>query len=257
MLKEGTVWKGVSSYLEPAGLYPDFVTELSITERDGAHFEGIYSADKGRHTCEVSGTINDDKITWTKTKGIKGGMVNEIAVSWSGRISRDRIDIRCEHLTPQGQQARVNGFFFRIDDNGALPTVAVARRSSRTAKDLLQAGTVWKGLSSYRFPANYPRDFTTELTITRREGNAIEATYKGDKARVICELKGSIDNGALELKVSKSLKGVVDFENAPTTGRITGDRIDCELKHTTFDGQPAFVKGLLIRDAGSGGLPTP
>jgi hypothetical protein len=88
-------------------------------------FDGFYGADKGKHTCEVSGTITDDKIAWAKTRGIKGGMLNEIAMSWSGMILRDRIDIRCEHLTPQGQPARVNGFQRMASDEPRYTTQEV------------------------------------------------------------------------------------------------------------------------------------
>lgn len=112
----------------------------------------------------------------------------------------------------------------------AKPALLTAAAS---AGDLLQAGTVWKGLSSYIYPSSYPKDFVAELTIIRRDGNNFDGIWKADKGRVVCEVRGAVAGGSIELRATKSLRGEVDFADSPITGVISGDRIDFGLKHTT------------------------
>jgi serine/threonine protein kinase len=245
LLREGTVWKGVLTYIEPKGFAPDFLVELSIKKRQDNRFEGVYSADKSAHICEVIGTIDGDRIAWEKTKGIKGGMLALGAVAWSGTITHDRIDIKGEHSTTDGRPARCNGFFLLTTESGELPAIA-PRHSELTVKDLLEAGTVWKGLGSYRYPANYPSVFTIELTITKRAGNTFEGVYKGDRARVKCTVTGSVTTGTIVFKVTDVLAGRID-PTSVVTGIISGDRIETESKHSTPEGQPALWKGTWIR----------
>jgi hypothetical protein len=121
-----------------------------------------------------------------------------------------------------------------------------------TADTFLKAGTVWKGLASYVYPSSFPKDFVVELTIIRRDGNNFEGIYKTGRGRISCEMRGAVADGSIELRVTKILAGRIDFEKTPLIGVISGDRIDFELK-TTFEGEPHYAKGLLIRAAGTGG----
>ena len=83
------------------------------------------------------------------------------------------------------------------------------------SKDLMQDGTMWKGLASYEYPKRYPRNFPIELTITRRDGDVFEGIYKADRGRVVCEVKGTVRNGYTELRVTKAVTGLVDFAPHP------------------------------------------
>ncbi len=251
LLKEGTVWKGLSTYLEPEGVYPDFVTELSITHREGDHFEGVYAADRGQHTCSVRGSIKNGKIIWEKTKGIVGDMRKVGDVNWDGSIVDDRIDIHGSYQAGNGSLHHVRGFFLLQNDRPKPLPKPVG------AGTLLSPGTVWKGFASYDFPADYPKDMVIELIINERSQDTFKATYRGDRGRVVCEMNGVVNDGAFEMRVSERETGVVDFADRPITGVIVGDRIDCELTHTTFKGQPAHCKAMFILNAGTGGKSKP
>jgi hypothetical protein len=109
----------------------------------------------------------------------------------------------------------------------------------------IQAGTRWRGRAGYEYPANYPREYDVEMQVIMRAGNQFEGVVRADNGRIAYEVKGAIRGRTTESRVSRPIRGLIDFADDPITGIISGNRVDFELRHRTKDGQPAFCKGYL------------
>jgi len=134
-----------------------------------------------------------------------------------------------------------------------LSAVAAGKSRAQRHADGLEAGTIWKGLSSYSYPAHYPRDMPVELAVSKRTGNKFEAVYKGDRGRVVCLMEGNVADGKIELKVTREISGLVDFKSAPFRARISNGRIDGEITHLTASGEPAHAKAFFVLEVSPAG----
>src|SRR5262249_13663916 len=68
-VQPGSRWTGDFKFRPPAGQRGD--AQLSITERSGETFKGVYTSEKGDFEWEVEGTVRNGNIEWGFTRVIR------------------------------------------------------------------------------------------------------------------------------------------------------------------------------------------
>src|SRR5262249_26098177 len=92
-----------------------------------------------------------------------------------------------------------------------------------------------------------------ELEIVQRHGQSFEGGYRANKARVVCEVKGTLTENSISWRVKKGVGGRVEFADSPFTGSISRDRIHVVIEHKTRSDQRADWKGVMIKDSEKSG----
>jgi class 3 adenylate cyclase len=70
VLPLGSVWVGSFRFLPPIPNYTGSAS-LTVTKREGEHFEGIYATEDDKYQWQVNGTLNGNHLHWELTQALK------------------------------------------------------------------------------------------------------------------------------------------------------------------------------------------
>jgi len=106
LFKAGTTWRGAGGYPDQPGMPRNVDFELTVTKRDGIHFEGESRAMNGRFVLNIKGTAENGLIKWKTVRAVKGSPHNSTT---TGTISGDEIVFEVVHENDEGKAVYARG----------------------------------------------------------------------------------------------------------------------------------------------------